>query len=344
MVDGTLSNQLTVRQIARWNEQYLITAGKLWSRSALESGNHEWEIVTNTFNGSTESATLFPIVRWQPADSTPMLLAGVFFLDDMSFALIQADDNDIGLKDISWTQVSDSVVEGREVIALFTPNADESVLFAVIANSRDESRTYTLLSADTRSGSKPVFKTELTELPQPVVAIASDTTNTYWAVSGSSLYRGTLGDFQESNSAPIVSTGSTYGGILHVNPSSLLLSGRNGTLWLSTDSGETWADSHEEPTTNNQTVAFTRFVAIGNTILVGTESFGYYTVIIDSEELSATRLSFTTEALYTASIHQFWIDPESPVEEETVFALTNGAGMLRAVVGKNENLELWQQE
>ena len=173
-VDGTLSNQLTVRQIARWDEQYLITAGKLWSRSALESGNHEWTIVTNKFNGSTESATLFPIVRWQPVDSTPMLVAGVYFLDDMSFALIQADDNDIGLKVISWTQVSDSAVEGQEVIALFTPDADESVLFAVIANSRDESRTYTLLSADTRSGANPVFKTELSELPQPCLLYTSD--------------------------------------------------------------------------------------------------------------------------------------------------------------------------
>lgn len=343
-VDGILPNNLTVGGVARWDDHYLISAGKLWSRPTTNTGNDDWLLVTSTFNGSTESAALSLVVRWQPAGETPVLLSGARFLDDTSFALLQADGDEVGATSIAWDRITDPAVDGREVIGLFTPNSDESVLFAIIADSRDEPRTYTLFSATTLSGTAPSLNTEIDDLTRPVIAITSDDNDTYWVISGGDLYSGTLGDLQKSNTAPSVSGSGAYGGVLHMAPNTLLLSSDDGNIWRSVDEGETWSEPYAPPQVNTQTVAFTGFAAVGSTVLIGTESLGYYIVTIETDNLAAERVPFTTEALYTASVHRFWIDPESPAENKTVFALTNGNGMLSNSVEPNEPPGSWRQE
>ena len=145
-VDRTLPNDLTVGGVVRWGDRYLVAAGKLWSRP---TGSGDWVPVTSTYDGAAGSATLLPLVRWQPGGE-PVLLAGARFASD-AFALLQADGDKVKAASIAWTRVTVPAVKGREVIGLFTPDADESVLFAVVAANRGQSRSYTLLRATVRS-------------------------------------------------------------------------------------------------------------------------------------------------------------------------------------------------
>ena len=193
----------------------------------------------------------------------------------------------------------------------------------------------------------PDFKPVLDDLERPATAIASngasDGDRIYWAVAGGGLYAGSLGSLQKSDTAP--ANPGTFGGALyHQDTDTLFLSGSDGKLWRSMDDGQTWSDPHTAAQVAGQTVAFTGLAPVGSTVLVGTDGFGYYTVDLDGD-LSAERLPFTTEALYTASIPGFLIDPDGPDEDaSTVFALTNGDGLLSAVVTPDAPPERWQQE
>ncbi len=339
-VDRNLANDITIGGVARWDDRYLVAAGKLWSRTVGTDTRApgEWASMAVTFDDRSRSAVMLPLVRWQPDAGGPSLLAGALFVDEERFALLQATGSRITASSVSWQAVTDSAVSGREVIGLFTPG-DESVLFAVIAESRGENRTYRLLSATRRSAEAPVFHVELEGLSHPVAAVATDGDGTYWAVSGSDLYAGTLGGLRKPDTAPSPEGSETFRGVIHDGMSTLVLTGSKGTVWRSRDGGVTWPDT-EEIRVEDQAVPLWGAIAVGGTALIGTDGHGYYTASLDGD-FAVARLALTTEAIYHASILRLWVDP---VDAGTVFALTASDGLWSASVDAGELPDRWQLE
>ncbi len=343
-IDRNLANDITIGGIARWQNRFLVAAGKMWSRSAgTPNKPGEWIPVTTTYDGETESAVLLPLVRWRPHGSDPVLLAGALFVEDEErFALLHAAGSQVQARSIAWKAVQDSTVIDHEVIGLFTPDANESVLFVVVADARGAERSYTLLSATERAaGGAPAFTEVIPELDRPIDAVATDGDGTYWAVAGSDLYTGTLGGLTKSD-APSPEGSEIFRGVLHVGESILMLSGSRGTLWRSLDGGKTWPEPHETRA-DDQTVPLTGVTPVEGTALIGTDGFGYYTAAVDGA-LSVTRLPLTTEPIYQASIRSFWVDPETAGGKRTVFALTAGDGLWSTTVAPGELPGRWQLE
>ena len=339
-VDRNLANHITIGGVARWDDRYVVAAGKLWSRAVAtdETPPGDWASMTVTFDGRSRSAVMLPLVRWRPAVGGPSLLAGAVFVDEERFALLQADGNAITANSVAWQAVAATAVSGREVIGLFTPG-DESVLFAVIAASRSEPRTYRLLSATRRSAEAPVFGVELDGLSHPVAAVATDGKGTYWAVAGSDLYAGGLGGLRKPDTAPSPEGSETFRGVIHDGTSTLVLTGSSGTVWRSRDGGRTWPDT-AEIRAEDQAVPLWGAIAVGGTALIGTDGHGYYTAPLDGD-LAVARLALTTEAIYHASILRLWLDP---VDAGRVFALTASDGLWSASLDAGELPDRWQLE
>ena len=336
-VDRNLANDITIGGIARWEDRYLVAAGKMWSRP-VDTAEGSWTQMKTEY--AKKTVALLPLVRWQP-DDDPWLLAGARFVKDDSFALLQATGSQIQTDTIDWSPVRDLKVSSREVIGLFTPDADESVLFVVVADARGAERSYKLLSATARSAGDPDLTVEIRDLSDPVDAVATDGDGTYWAVAGSDLYTGTLGGLTKSD-APSPEGSEIFRGVLHVGESILMLSGSRGTLWRSLDGGKTWPEPHETRA-DDQTVSLTGVTPVEGTALIGTDGFGYYTAAVDGA-LSVTRLPLTTEPIYQASIRSFWVDPETAGGKRTVFALTAGDGLWSTTVAPGELPGRWQLE
>ena len=338
-VDRNLANDITIGGVARWDDRYVVAAGKLWSRAVATEGRApgDWASMTVTFDGRSSSAVMLPLVRWRPAAGEPTLLAGALFVDEERFALLQATGSRITENSIAWEAVPDSAVSGREVIGLFTPG-DESALFVVIAESRSENRTYRLLSATGRSAEAPVFRVELDGLSHPVAAVATDG-DAYWAVAGSDLYAGRLGGLRKPDTAPSPEGSETFRGVIHDGTSTLVLTGSTGTVWRSRDGGGTWPDT-EEIRAEDQAVPLWGAIAVGGTALIGTDGHGYYTAPLDGD-LAVARLALTTEAIYHASILRLWVDP---VDAGRVFAFTASDGLWSASVDAGELPDRWQLE
>ena len=339
-VDRNLANDLTIGGVARWDDRYLVAAGKLWSRTVGTDTRApgEWASMAVTFDGRSRSAVMQPLVRWRPEAGGPSLLAGALFVDEERFALLRAAGSRITASSVAWQAVTDSAVSGREVIGLFTPG-DESVLFAVVAESRSEPRTYRLLSATRRSAEAPVFRVELDGLSKPVAAVATDGDGTYWAVAGGDLYAGGLGGLGKPGTAPSPEGSETFRGVIHDGTSTLVLTGDSGTVWRSRDGGGTWPDT-EEIRADDQAVPLWGAIAVGGTALIGTDGHGYYTAPLDGD-LAVARLALTTEAIYHASILRLWVDP---VDAGRVFALTASDGLWSASVDAGELPDRWQLE
>ena len=344
-VDRNLANDITIGGVARWDDRYLVAAGKLWSRAVAtgETPPGDWGSMTVTFDGRSRSAVMLPLVRWRPAAGEPALLAGALFVDEERFALLQASGSRITADSIAWEAVPDSEVSGLEVIGLFTPG-DESVLFVVIAGSRSEKRTYRLLSATRRSAEAPVFRVELDGLSHPVAAVATDGDGTYWAVTGSDLHAGRLGDLRKPDTAPSPEGSETFRGVIHDGTRTLVLTGSTGTVWRSRDGGGTWPDI-EEIRAEDQAVPLWGAIAVGGTALIGTDGHGYYTATLDGD-LTAARLALTTEAIYHASILRLWVDPVEAGRADAgrVFALTASDGLWSASLDAGELPDRWQLE
>ena len=348
-VDRNLANDITIGGVARWDDRYVVAAGKLWSRAVAtdETPPGDWASMTVTFDGRSRSAVMLPLVRWRPAAGGPSLLAGALFVDEERFALVRADGSRITANSVAWETVPIECEEreetGCEVIGLFTPG-DESVLFAVIAESRGENRTYRLLSATRRSAEAPVFRVELDGLSHPVAAVATDGDGTYWAVAGSDLYAGRLGGLRKPDTAPSPEGSETFRGVIHDGMSTVVLTGSTGTVWRSRDGGGTWPDT-EEIRVDDQAVPLWGAIAVGGTALIGTDGHGYYTAPLDGD-LAVTRLALTTEAIYHASILRLWVDPvgAGPIDSGRVFALTASDGLWSASVDAGELPERWQLE
>ncbi len=337
-VDRNLANDITIGGVARWDDRYVVAAGKMWSRP-VDTAEGSWTQMKTEY--AKKTVALLPLVRWQP-DDDPWLLAGARFVKDDSFALLQA--NQIRTDTIDWSPVRDLKVSSREVIGLFTTDR-EKVLFVVVADARGATRTYTLLSAIKRATDGPDFNVELRELSRPIEAVAADGNGTYWAVAGSDLYTGMLGGgLIRSDTAPSPEGSETFRGVIHVGEGTLtlMLSGSRGTLWRSPDEGQTWPQLHETRA-DDQTVPLTGVAAVDGTGLIGTDGFGYYTAAVDGD-LSVTRLPLTTEPIYQASIRSFWVDPETAGGKRTVFALTAGDGLWSTTVAPGELPGRWQLE
>ena len=342
-IDRNLANDITIGGVARWDDRYVVAAGKLWSRPVGTTDKPgEWIPMTTTYDRETESAVLLPLVRWRPHGGDPVLLAGALFVEDEErFALLHAAGSQIEDRAIAWRAVQHSAVIDHEVIGLFTPDADESVLFVVVADARGAERSYTLLSATELVGGAPAFTEVIPDLDRPIEAVAADDVGTYWAVAGSDLYRGMRGGRMTKSGAPSPEGSETFRGVLHVE-GILMLSGSRGTLWRSPDGGMTWPESHETRA-DDQTVPLTGVAAVAGTALIGTDGFGYYTAAIDGD-LSVTRLPLTTEPIYQASIRSFWVDSETAGGKRTVFALTAGDGLWSTTVAPGELPDRWQLE
>ncbi len=340
-IDRNLANDITIGGVARWDDRYVVAAGKLWSRPVGTTDKPgEWTPVTTTYDGETESAVLLPLVRWRPHGSDPVLLAGALFVEDKErFALLHAAGSQIEDRSIAWRAVQHPTVIDHEVIGLFTPDANESVLFVVVADARGAERSYKLLSATARSAGDPDLTVEIRDLSDPVDAVATDGDGTYWAVAGSDLYTGTLGGLTKSDT-PSPEGSEIFRGVLPVGESILMLSGSRGTLWRSLDRGVTWPERHETRA-DDQTVPLTGLTPVERTALIGTDGFGYYTAAVDGD-LSVTRLPLTTEPIYQASIRSFWVDPETAGGKRTVFALTAGDGLWSTTVAPGPGR--WQLE
>ena len=339
-VDGNLANDITIGGIARWEDRYVVAAGKLWSRPVGTEGDPgEWVAMRTTFDGDDDrSAVMLPLVRWKPVDGAASLLAGAL-LDNDDFALLQADGTRIRDDLVEWKTVPGAEVSGREVVGLFTPS-DESVLFAVIAKSRGENRTYTLLSATDRSAGAPDFAVEVDDLSHPVQAVATDGGDTYWAVSGNELYTGPLGGLRQSDT-PSPEGSERFRSVIHDGSNTLILTGSTGTVWRSVDGGQTWPDK-KEIRVEDQAVPLWGAVAVRRTALIGTDAHGYYTASLDGG-LEVERPKHTTKAIYDASILALWVDPESDVK---VFALTarDGLWTTRVNSGAVPEPERWELE
>ena len=343
-VDRNLANDITIGGIARWEDRYVVAAGKLWSRPVgTEDDPGEWVPMTATFDGDDKSAVMLPLVRWKPAGGGASLLAGAL-LDNDNFALLQADGTQIRDDSVAWKTVPGAEVSGREVVGLFTPS-DESVLFAVIAKSRGENRTYTLLSATDRSAGAPDFTVEIDDLSHPVQAVATDGNGTYWAVSGNELLyaralRALGGSWQSGTPSPEGS--ERFRGVIHDGSDTLILTGSTGTVWRSVDGGQTWPDK-KEIRAEDQAVPLWGAVAVRRTALIGTDAHGYYTASLD-DDLVVKRPKHTTKAIYDASILALWVDPES--DGGKVFALTarDGLWTTRVNSGAVPEPERWELE
>ena len=336
-VDRNLANDLTIGGIARWEDRYVVAAGKLWSRPV---GAEEWVPMTATFDGDDKSAVMLPLVRWKPAGGGASLLAGAL-LDNDDFALLQADGTQIRDDSVAWRTVPGTEVKDREVIGLFTPS-DESVLFAVVAKARGENRTYTLLSAADRSAAgAPDFAVEVDDLSHPVRAVATDGGDTYWAVSGNELYTGPLGGLRQSDT-PSPEDSERFRGVIHDGSNTLILTGSTGTVWRSVDGGQTWPDK-KEIRAEDQAVPLWGAVAVRGTALIGTDAHGYYTASLD-DDLVVKRPKHTTKAIYDASILALWVDPEP--DGGKVFALTarDGLWTTRVNSGAVPEPERWELE
>jgi len=344
-VDRNLPNDLAIGGVVRWADRYVVAAGKTWARpvgTADDPGS--WTQMTSTYDGDRKEAVVLPLVRWRPSGGDPSLLAGaVFVKEDLSFALLRASEVEAG--SIAWNTVDDPKVRGREVVGLFTPDADESVLFVVVAAGRGASRSYTLLRALRRAaGGAPDFTDEMKDLSRPIAAIAADGDGAYWAVAGSDLYAGMLGGkLTKSDTPPKPSDSETFRGVLHAAPNRLIVSGSAGTLWHSTDAGRTWASPAVKITDEDQAVPLAGMAAAGATILIGTDGFGYYTARFDPD-LTVARLPLTTEAIYKSSIRSFLIDPVIAGSSRRVFALTIGHGLWTATVTPGALPDRWQLE
>lgn len=337
-VDRNLANDITIGGVARWEDRYLVAAGKMWSREVgTRDDPGEWVPVTVTFDGESKSVVMLPLVRWRPASSGASLLAGALFVDEKRFALLRASGSAITADSVDWQAVPGAAVTGREVIGLFTPD-DESVLFVVIADSRGENRSYALLSATRRSSGAPVFKVELENLDHPVQAVATDGSGTYWAAAGSELFTGSLGGLMTSATPSEFS--ETFRAVIHGGTDTLLLTGSAGTVWRSRDGGRTWPDTHEVRA-DDQAVPLRSAAAVSGTAFIGTDDHGYYTASLDGD-LTVARSPLTTEAIYHASILRFWADPDTG--DGTLFALTAGDGLWAASVQPGELPERWQLE
>lgn len=353
-IDRNLPNDLTIGGVVRWGGRYVVAAGKTWSRAvgATEAGD-TWTSMTSTYDGESKNAVLLPLVRWRPADGAPSLLAGALFVDDDSFALLRAADVKAG--SVAWSSVRDPAVrdadgDGREVIGLFTPDEDESVLFAVVAEKRGANATYTLLSAVSSASGAPQFTVELTELTYPVDAMAADGAGAYWAVAGADLHTGPLGGMEKSTTPPALTGGEQFRGVVYAPPDRLLVSGSAGTLWRSPDRGGAWEDP-VTITVSQAEVPLAGMAAVGATVLIGTDGYGYYTSVLSGEALSVNRLPITTEAIYRSSIRGFRVDRETggPANETdgtaaTVFAITTRDGLWTAAVSPGELPGRWQLE
>lgn len=340
-IDRNLPNDLAIGGVVRWGDRYVVAAGKTWARpvgTADDPGS--WTQMTSTYDGDRAEAVLLPLVRWRPSGGDPSLLTGAVFVKDDTFALLQAGEVDA--ESIAWSAVSHKDVRRREVVGLFTPDADESVLFVAVADARGESRSYKLLRARHRADGDPVLTVEMDGLPRPIVAVAADGNGAYWAVTGSDLYAGMPGSLEKSDTPPVRSGSETFRGVLHAAPNRLIISGSAGTLWHSTDAGGTWESSKIEA--DDQAVPLVGMAAVGATILIGTDGFGYYTARFDPD-LTVARLPLTTEAIYKSSIRSFRVDPTAIAGNgRRVFALTAGHGLWTATVTPGQLPDRWQLE
>lgn len=351
-IDRNLPNDLTIGGVVRWGDRYVVAAGKMWSRAVgTAEALDTWTSMTLTYDGESKSAVLLPLVRWRPAGGEPSLLAGAVFVDDDSFALLRAADVNAG--SIAWSSVRDARVRdaagsGREVVGLFTPDADESVLFAVVAGKRGANATYTLLSAAGPASGDPGFDVELADLPHPITAIAADGDGdgdgAYWAVAGADLYTGSRGSLSKSDTVPVPSGDEQFRGVLYAPPDRLLVSGSAGTLWHSSDRGATWDEPLTITVADQAEVPLAGMAAVGATVLIGTDGFGYFTSVLNDGALSTNRLPITTEAIYRSSIRGFWVDRDTGGPAATVFAITTRDGMWTATVSPGELPGRWQLE
>jgi hypothetical protein len=222
----------------------------------------------------------------------------------------------------SWTKVNDSLLNGKQLMALFQ-FAEPRIFAATFDGS-----SYSLYSSP--SGVGGTFAAEITGASKPIAQVAYDGTTNYYVVTGTSLYEGTSGALATQPS-PSLGSGEELTGVVFAN-SKLYVATDEGSVFATTPPAFTWPESTEE-SVSGELVWFERMASVDtgpSNVMVGTHLDGFFDTKTGNVSDLARIPDFTADELYNGWVRDFYVDGS------TVFALTAGSGLWRATYAGTE--------
>ncbi len=307
IVDDSLDNEITVRNVVKGGTWYFAAAPSIFYRA---TGSTTWEKANMPQTGvMCEAMEIFS------GDSK--LYAG-FFSDSgatLTFRLYSATPG----SSLIWSVESYGApsVNNEQIVMLKDVNG-------TLLIGTKNGATYSL------HGTAATYLTSLSGMP---IDALHDGVTTYWIVAGSEVYQAaTLAGLSTPlTTAPTLSAGASFGGI-HYSTTLLhayYLSTTDGRIWYSDNAGGSWTSSAD------MDVVFTKFIEVGTDLLVGTRTHGYYKVAGGDVTQMERQPHYSISDLYNGGVLNFALDGTTKV-----FACTAGAGLWRSEdSGDNWNRE-----
>ena len=293
-----LPNELTVTAVVSADQHYYVAAGGMWRRT--HTGD-DWQSVARPANDKLLVLGL--------AERNDTLCAGT------EGGLFHAAAT--GAKP-GWQPASG--VTQEQVLRVFTvPHSPDGKVVA-ITQPKEHKTEYRVYASDDCRTFRPLFEQSVGGRPFDATYAFGE----YWMTIGDQVYRGNLDGLEVAPEQP-AGAGSYRGVFLNDAETWLYVADESGNIH-STKDRRTWTKTTLQPATDGvETLPLTLFTQIGDTILVGTERYGFYQ-FPDGNPGAAKRGPRITSQLYEAHVTGFarFYEDDGKLR---VFAATAVAGL-----------------
>jgi hypothetical protein len=289
-VDYSLPNESHVLGMGKMNGSYYVSlGGSIWTR-AVDA--NDWDRMS--LPPGHEACTAL-------ADFADLIYAGT------PEGLATWDG-------AQWASLPDPLLDGAQIVSFFVVG---QALFACAFEAGEYLLAWTVDGVS--------FAAALSGLSAAVAQVAWDGA-VYYAVAGSTAYRGTSGPGSLAVYDAISSlTAATFAGITWHASSQRYLATTAGQRVYSSDPGNdgAWDSATADESSD---VTFTRLAAFGGYALVGSTEHGFF-MLANGDVTSLERWDHSTSSdLYGAFVRDWYIDPD---DTSRIFALTAGSGLWR---------------
>lgn len=321
--DSTLNNLISILGMTKSGSDYYAAAGPVW-RGVAGTGTVTWDT----------AAPLTPPVAGAMCNSLVTFgvtgdLYGGFITQSGNLGLYKA----AGLSPSDFSvQVPHLLVKDKQVILLdvLKSGGDLVVCTGTPVSGPDPFQYDLVISTDGVAFASLLLPAVIT---RPFTGVAfTSTPDTYWAVSGTSLYSGTAGSLAVDTRLVKSSSDEVLTSVFGDNGTRLFVASNKGFVYYSDDEGTTWYKNAAAVEVNGTGVSFLTVAggSSSSSMLVGSNGYGYFILTIagsaPSLTLTLTRFSVNTIGLYSGSVRQFLLDPVYP---NRLFACTNAKGLWR---------------
>lgn len=325
--DLSLPNEITVFDVTKIGGTYYAAAGKIWTADDSSVGwNKDVRIVGPTTDAICKALVVSPFA---PNDT----LFGGFIRPEVNLGLYESGASPTP-SGTTWTQIpgTGTYLDGAQV-ALITSVTHPTQRLAVVATKQPSAGADYEHWIVTLNSSLTVSNLALTRAAGEQLNTINDVVystrlGVWFATEGTKLYAGAAGPLAADTVIP--SDGTLWG--VFDDGSRIYVASSAGAVFWSDEASYpfiTW-NRVDAPLISGEHPPLTRFAGpvtadSKDYLLVGSDGFGYYHLVLPPETPALTRCPDTTDDLHAAAVLKLYYDGP----KDRIFACTSKDGLWR---------------